>query len=185
MANEIYNKLANALNSSFIEEDSVPDTLNKHLPTKIVEETKEEVEETLPAPKEEANLPETTKSTVFEEQQYVKDKLHETIDLFSEAMTSLNSDLRQGTPATKYEALSSMGKTLISALNELRSYDTIVKHEEQYESGGKTPADDQQTNVTINMNGADMLDKILEYKEKNITKSTEVEIVDDINEEEE
>ena len=174
MANEIYNKLANALNSSFVEEDALPDTLNKHLPTNLVEEE----DKTPMVVDDKPNLPAPVKKQVFDEQIYVKNKLHETVDLFSDVMKDIKEDLRQGTPATKYEALSSMGRTLISALNELRSYDTAIKHEEQYDEGSNDPSGQNDANVTINLNGADMLDKILEYRDNNIPQA-EAEVVEE------
>ncbi len=150
MANERFRKIANALNSSFVEEDS-----DSHLP--VVAETKPN----LPAVVEE-------KKTVFDEQDYVKNKLHDTIDMMSEVMGTLKKDLRQGSKASEFEAFSSLGKTVVSAINELRTYDTVVKHEENYDQNamGETA---QTSNITINMNGADMLDRILQYRDKQVT----------------
>jgi len=150
MANERFKKIANALNSSFVEEDS--DTL---LP--VVAETKVN----LPAVVEE-------KKTVFDEQDYVKNKLHDTIDMLSEVMGTLKKDLRQGSKASEYESFSSLGKTVVSAINELRTYDTVVKHEENYDQNSMNETA-QTSNITINMNGADMLDRILEYRDKQVT----------------
>jgi len=151
MANERFKKIANALNSSFVEEDS-----ETHLP--VVAETKVN----LPAVVEE-------KKTVFDEQDYVKNKLHDTIDMMAEVMGTLKKDLRQGSKASEYEAFSSLGKTVVSAINELRTYDTVVKHEENYDQNSMGDTAQTANNITINMNGADMLDKILEYRDKQVT----------------
>ena len=159
MAYERFVKIANALNSTFVEEDS---------DTKLLVNEFTSTEKCLPTVVEEkTNVPAIIedKKNVFEEQDYVKEKLHKTIDMLDDVMSVLKRDLRQGSKASEFEAFGNLAKSTISAITELRTYDSIIKHEDQYD---ENVSKDATNNVTINMNGADMLDRILEYRDKQV-----------------
>lgn len=186
MANEIYNKMAKALNSEFIEEDAI-EKLKQNVVTEVVEVAKEVMPttENLPATQPESNnevVPyEKPKGPVFTEQEFVKDELHDTINEVQDVMDILKSDLRQGSRASLFDAYSNLAKTKLSAINDLSSYDKDVKHEERFEdvdkdSSGETAT--AQQNITLNLNGADMLDKILEYKNRQVDQA-DAEVVEE------
>ena len=159
MANEIFNKMASALNSSFIEEDKVD---NKKLVP---------VDTNLPATQDDKK---EVSEEVFEEQSYLKESYHETIEGVSEVMETLKSDLRQGSKASLFEAYSNLAKTKLLATDSLKSFDKDIKHERRFEENDiENKNNNAPTNLTLNLNGADMLDKILEYRQKKI-KTTEI-----------
>jgi hypothetical protein len=167
MANEIYHKMAAALNSKFVEEEPLPKSKTA-LPAVTMPTDVALVEE---------------KETVFEEQDFIKDEIHNTIDMLNDVMDILKSDLRQGSKYTGFDVFGNLAKAKISAISELGLYDKSIKAEERYEASENNEKTVTEQNITINMNGADMLDKILEYRNKQIMNS-EVINTEVINEDE-
>ena len=151
--NEQFISIASALDAEFVEDTSSGP---------MVEESTYDVATTTDALPSVSNEP-VKNSQVFEEQEYIKKKLHASADMIEDVMGILKDDLRQGSKASQFEAFASLARTLNNSVNELSAYETKIKNEERFLNPDSEINNNTNTfngDVTINMSGKDMLDML-------------------------
>lgn len=110
----------------------------------------------------------TTKESTFDEEKFIKNGLYETINGVHNVMGILENDLNHGKKtASIYEAYSTLAKSKLEALRNLKDYDVQIKREQDigdHENG----IDNQQTeSLTITSTGGDLFDRILNNNNNN------------------
>ncbi len=189
--NELFDKIAASLNTTFVNQGSIADdilteNMEKACELKAVDEpvtttldtfvqTSQDrvLTEVQPKPTQSImqsyNRGETAVSTVktqmdeelIENKMFIQNELYTSISQVGEVMTMMKEGLKQGARASEFEAFARLNDSLVNTIDKLATLNMKLADKKSFMSPDANP---QVGNQTLIFNGADMLDKLLELR---------------------